>query len=150
MDTPTAHDGIHDPSVADETQHPSHPPHALGAAGEAAAARWLIRRGWRVLAVRWRGGGGEIDIVAERRGVVAACEVKTRTSADPHAPPIAPAQRRRLAGAAQAWLARHPQYADHAVRPDLIVVVPRGPTWSITRVEGIGPDDYPNRVGWSP
>ena len=151
MGTPTTHDGIDDASVADETHHhASHPTHALGAAGEAAAARWLIRRGWRVLAVRWRGGGGEIDIVAERRGVVAACEVKTRTSADPRAPPIAPAQRRRLVRAAQAWLARHPHYADHAVRPDLIVVVPRGPGWSITRVERIQPDDYPNRVGWSP
>ncbi|MGB1377321.1 MAG: YraN family protein [Miltoncostaeaceae bacterium] len=94
--------------------------------------------------------GGEIDIVAEGRGVVAACEMKTRTSADPHAPPIAPAQRRRLLRAAQAWPAPHPHYADHAVRPDLIVVVPRGPGWSITRVEGIQPNDYPNRVGWSP
>jgi len=135
---------MHDGPMAGD---PSHPTHVLGAAGEAAAARWLTRRGWRVLAIRWRGGGGEIDIVAERRGVVAACEVKTRTSADPHAPPIGAAQRRRLMRAAQAWLARHPHYADHAVRPDLIVVVPRGPGWDITRVEGIQPDDYPNRVG---
>jgi putative endonuclease len=119
------------------------PDHALGAAGEAAAARWLIRRGWRVLATGWRGAGGEIDIVAERRGVVAACEVKTRTRHDPLAPPVRPAQRRRLERAAVAWVARHPAYARHALRPDLIVVEPRGPAWHITRIEGIGLDDAP-------
>jgi putative endonuclease len=118
-----------------------HPDHALGAAGEAAAARWLVRRGWRVLATRWRGAGGEIDIVAERRGVVAACEVKTRTAPDPHSPPVGHAQRRRLVRAALAWQARHPAYAEHVVRPDLIVVSPRGPAWHIQRTEGIGPDD---------
>ena len=117
-----------------------HPDHALGAAGEDAAARWLIRRGWRVLARGWRGAGGEIDIVAERRGIVAACEVKTRTTVHPHAPPISHAQRGRLTRAAQAWQARHPAYAQHALRPDLIIVQPHGPRWSITRIEDITPD----------
>ncbi len=127
-----------------------HPDHALGAAGEAAAARWLVRRGWQVLATGWRGAGGEIDIVAERRGVVAACEVKTRTRVDPHMPPVGPAQRRRLARAAQAWWARNPRYAGHVLRPDLIIVVPRGPTWHITRIEDISPEGYSNNVRGSP
>ncbi len=116
-----------------------HPDHLLGAAGEAAAARWLRRRGWQVLATGWRGGGGEIDIVAERRGVVAACEVKTRTTVDPHTLPVADTQRQRLVRAAQAWAARHPAYGDHALRPDLIIVTPRGVGWRITRIEDIGP-----------
>lgn len=125
---------------------PPHPDHALGAAGEDAAARWLIRRGWRVLARGWRAAGGEIDIVAERRGVVAACEVKTRTTMHPHAPPISHAQRMRLARAAQAWQARHPAYSGHAVRPDLIIVMPRGPLWQITRIEDITPDAATRRA----
>ena len=125
---------------------PPHPDHALGAAGEDAAARWLIRRGWRVLARGWRAAGGEIDIVAERRGVVAACEVKTRTTVHPHAPPISHAQRVRLARAAQAWQARHPAYSGHALRPDLIIVVPRGPLWQITRIEDITPDAATRRA----
>lgn len=120
--------------------HP-HPDHALGTAGEAAAARWLVRRGWRVLARRWRGGGGEIDIVAERRGIVAACEVKTRTRTDPQAPPVSYAQRTRITRAALAWQARNPAYAQHVLRPDLIVVVPRGPLWHIARIEDISAGD---------
>jgi putative endonuclease len=124
--------------------------HALGAAGEAAAARWLIRRGWRILATGWRGGGGEIDIVAERRGIVAACEVKTRTTHDPHRPPLRPAQQERLARAALAWSTRHPAFARHAIRPDLIVVQPDGPRWRITRIEDITPERYSNSVRWPP
>lgn len=132
-----------------DDRNPDHrnPDHALGAAGEAAAARWLIRRGWLVLATGWRGGGGEIDIVAERRGIVAACEVKTRTTVDPHSPPIGPGQRRRLARAALAWVDRHPRYARHVIRPDLIIVTPHGPVWRITRIEDITPDDYRRDVG---
>lgn len=116
--------------------------HVLGRAGERAAERWLIRRGWRILATGWRGAGGEIDIVAERRGVLAACEVKTRTRHDPHAPPVRMAQRERLARAALAYVGRHPGFAGHAIRPDLIVVVPRGAGWDITRVEDITPPGY--------
>lgn len=67
-----------------------HPDHVPGAAGEAAAARWLVRPGWRILATGWRAAGGEVDIATEQRGVVAACEVKTRTSIDPTRRPSAP------------------------------------------------------------
>jgi putative endonuclease len=133
--------------VMDATGHPDH---MLGAAGEAAAARWLVRRGWRILATGWRGGGGEIDIVAERRGIVAACEVKTRTSVHPHSPPLREAQRDRLARAALAWGARHPAFRHHVIRPDLIIVRPRGPAWDITRIEDVTPDRYSNRVRSSP
>ncbi len=114
--------------------------HVLGRAGERAAERWLIRRGWRILATGWRGAGGEIDIVAERRGILAACEVKTRTRYDPHTPPIRLAQRERLARAALAYVGRHPAFSYHAIRPDLIVVVPQGAGWQITRIEGIAPE----------
>ncbi len=114
--------------------------HVLGRAGERAAERWLIRRGWRILSTRWRGAGGEIDIVAERRGILAACEVKTRTRYDPHTPPIRRAQRERLARAALAYVGRHPAFSYHAIRPDLIVVVPQGAGWQITRIEGIAPE----------
>ncbi len=49
-----------------------------GAAGEAAAARELARRGGRVLARNYRTRSGEIDLVARFGRELAAVEVKTR------------------------------------------------------------------------
>jgi putative endonuclease len=93
-----------------------------GARGEEAAARFLARRGWSLLARNWRGAGGELDVVAARRGVVAVCEVKTRTSAAALVEPLTAAQRVRIARAAAAFLMLHPELAAHEVRLDLLVV----------------------------
>lgn len=51
----------------------------VGAKGERCAARYLRRRGYRILARNWRTGRYELDIVASVRGVLVIVEVKTRT-----------------------------------------------------------------------
>jgi putative endonuclease len=99
---------------------------AGGNEGERAAARHLVRRGWLILARNWRGAGGELDLVAARRGVVAICEVKTRRDRSALEEPVTAAQRRRIARAAAAYLAGRPDLAGHAVRFDLLSVW-RGP-----------------------
>ncbi len=53
-------------------------PDPRGVAGETAAAQALRRAGYRVLARNVRTPRGEIDIIAERRGVFAFVEVKSR------------------------------------------------------------------------
>jgi len=95
---------------------------ASGRRGERAAARHLTRRGWTILAQRWRGAGGELDLVAARGGVVAVCEVKTR--ADPAAltEPVTAAQQARIRRAGEAFLASRPDLAGLSPRLDLINV----------------------------
>jgi putative endonuclease len=95
-----------------------------GRRAERTAARYLTRRGWTLLATNWRGGGGEIDIVAVRRGVVAVCEVKARRDPSARAEPVLARQRERLVRAAEAFLARRSDLRGHEVRFDVITVAP--------------------------
>jgi putative endonuclease len=50
----------------------------VGVRGEDAAADDYRRRGYRIVARNWRCRLGELDLVAERRGVLVFCEVKSR------------------------------------------------------------------------
>jgi putative endonuclease len=79
-----------------------------GRAAEALAARWLERRGWRVLERNWRSGHKEIDLVVARAGIVAFVEVKSRSRRGFGHPldAITRAKRRDLEHAARAWVAR--------------------------------------------
>ena len=95
-----------------------------GRRGERAARRHLVRRGWTILAERWRGAGGELDLVAARGTTVIACEVKTRSDADALTEPLTVAQRERIARATEAFLAAHPDLDGFAVRLDLMTVRP--------------------------
>jgi len=51
---------------------------ALGDRGEEIVARYLEKRGYRILARNYRSRVGEIDIVAEKDEFIAFVEVKTR------------------------------------------------------------------------
>jgi putative endonuclease len=93
-----------------------------GRRGERAAERHLVRRGWTVVASRWRCAGGELDLVAARGGVVAICEVKARGDPGALDEPVTAAQRARIRRAAEAFLAGRPELAARTVRLDLIAV----------------------------
>lgn len=49
-----------------------------GRAGEEYVCGYLEKRGWKIAARNFRVKGGEIDIIAEKSGVIAFVEVKTR------------------------------------------------------------------------
>ena len=53
-----------------------------GISAESRAAAFLIAKGFRILARRWRCPLGEIDIVARRRRLLVFVEVKARESLD--------------------------------------------------------------------
>ena len=79
---------------------------ALGIAGEAAACAHLERQGYRILARNARADRVELDIVAERAGVLVFVEVKTRRSGNygGAAESVDPRKQARLARGASAWL----------------------------------------------
>jgi putative endonuclease len=56
-------------------------PHLLrGRRGERIACRFLLRQGFDILARRYRGRSGELDIIALEQDTLAFVEVKTRSS----------------------------------------------------------------------
>ena len=78
----------------------------FGAEGEAAACAYLEQRGYRVLARNARADRVELDIVAERGGVLVFVEVKTRRGSDrgSAAEAVDALKRARIARGARAWL----------------------------------------------
>jgi putative endonuclease len=96
----------------------------LGISAESRAAAWLIAHGYRILARRWKCPLGEIDIVAARRHTLIFVEVKARASLDEAAESVTERQKRRIAAAAEVWLADNPLPAIRDIRFDAILVAP--------------------------
>lgn len=117
---------------------------ALGRLGEDLACRELARRGYRILARRYRSRGGELDLVAHHRDALVFVEVKARQSeafGDP-AGAVTPRKQQRLAALAAEYLHRHGLEGE-ACRFDVVTVVTGG---GDPRVEVIE-DAF--RPGWS-
>ncbi|HET7164552.1 MAG TPA: YraN family protein [Pseudolabrys sp.] len=118
-----------------QTDQPSRPPKPaprperqaafrVGISAESRAAAFLIAKGFRILARRWRSPLGEIDIVARRRHLLVFAEVKARASLDEAAEAVSDRQRRRIAAAAEIWLAANPDETIRDIRFDAILVAP--------------------------
>lgn len=105
--------------------------HEAGAAGEKAAADFLIGKGYDILERNYRIRQGEIDLVARDAGAIVFVEVKMRTGAF-MLPREAVDERKqsRLKFAANHYLARTGQ-GDSFCRFDVIEVTPGG----ITHIE---------------
>jgi putative endonuclease len=96
----------------------------LGLSAESRAAAFLIAKGFRILARRWKSPVGEIDIVARRRSTLIFVEVKARASLDDAAWSVTPRQQQRIAAAAEAWLAGNPGVTFQDIRLDVVLVAP--------------------------
>jgi putative endonuclease len=97
-----------------------------GRTAEDVAAAALLRDGWAVLARRVRTPAGELDLVAEREGLLAFVEVKARPSLSEAALALGPRQRARLLAAAECWLAENPGHGAAGMRFDLLLVATDG------------------------
>jgi putative endonuclease len=100
--------------------------YARGVAAEAAACAALAQDGWVVLGRRMRGlrgySTGEIDVVAEKDGLLAFIEVKARATMTDAAFALGARQRARLLRAAEVLLAAHPDWGNAGVRFDVMLV----------------------------
>ncbi len=105
---------------------------AGGVAAEAAAAAALESDGWTVLGRRLRTPAGEIDLVAQRDGLLAIVEVKRRARLADAALALGPRQRARLIAAAEILLAANPSWGPAGVRFDVLLVDATGTVRRIT------------------
>jgi len=93
----------------------------LGDAGERAAARFLRRRGFRVITRGYRTARGEIDLIAREGDTLVFVEVKTRRAGQP-AEAVTPEKERRLTLAALQFLRRY-RLLEQRCRFDVVAVV---------------------------
>ena len=100
------------------------PRRSLGRRGEELAARYLENRGYRIVSRNYRLPFGEIDLVAEANGILAFCEVKSRTGITYGRPfeAVVARKQRRLCMLAQAYLQDHPHLSRREIRFDVLSV----------------------------
>lgn len=96
---------------------------ALGILGEDLACKELERRGYAILARRYRRRGGEIDIIARDGATTVFVEVKTRDGRafGSGADAVTWTKQRRIVTVALDYLARH-RLTERPCRFDVVVV----------------------------
>ena len=95
-----------------------------GRLAEFLAAALLIAKGYRILARRFGGKGGEIDLIAARGGTIAFVEVKARARIEVAETSIGPDKQRHVSRAARRWLASHPGTVGLTYRADAVFLAP--------------------------
>ncbi len=97
-----------------------------GIMAEESVARHYAALGLNVADRRWRGEGGEVDLVIEAPDTVIFVEVKQSTSFDSAAEAITPQQVCRIMEAASEYVGRYPSALSTPMRFDLALVNAQG------------------------
>lgn len=100
-----------------------------GHAAEYVAALYLLAKGYRVCAIRFRTKLGEIDIIARKKDLVVCVEVKARASEESAVFAVTGTAQRRIRAASDIWLARQRDAHRLSIRYDIIAILP----WRIPR-----------------
>jgi putative endonuclease len=95
----------------------------LGKTGEDLACAELQRRGYAIVARRYRCRGGELDIIARRAGTLVFVEVKAREGREfgAAAEAVTPVKQRRMAHLARDYVMRH-HLAECSCRFDVVSI----------------------------
>ncbi len=100
--------------------------HHAGLAAEAQVVRHYLRAGHSVVAQRWRGQGGEIDLVMQQCGRYVFVEVKSARNFATAATKVTARQLIRLAAAADEFLSGVPGGLGNEIRFDVALVDRQG------------------------
>lgn len=98
-----------------------------GVQGEQLAEQYLCGQGMAVIARRYRGGDGEIDLILQDGETVVFCEVKYRPSgrSGMGLMAVTPAKQRRMIHAALTFLMER-EWMDRPVRFDVVEITSSG------------------------
>ncbi|MBI4031378.1 MAG: YraN family protein [Proteobacteria bacterium] len=96
----------------------------FGLLAETAAAVFLMAKGYRILARRYKTPVGEVDLIARRGKTVAFVEVKARRRGADALSSVTPWMQDRISRAAQYYISRNSSFAGCELRFDLIAFAP--------------------------
>ena len=108
-----------------ERSHRARRSGTTGRRGEWLAILFLTAKGYRLLARRFGGKGGEIDLIMMRGRTVIFVEVKARAALDMAAIAITSEKRRLMEARIRQWLARNPWAMERSLRADAVFLAPR-------------------------
>lgn len=112
-------------STARSTAHAART-YARGLQAEDQAAGLMGALGFEILGRRVRTKAGEVDLIARLGDLLVFCEVKVRADLATAGESLLPRQRRRIAAAAEAYLADHPELAALNMRFDAVLMTTAG------------------------
>lgn len=107
-----------------KAQHHRRTTYAAGKRAEWLALIYLLLKGYRPVAWRYKCPAGEVDLIVARRSLVVFVEVKFRADRDTAAFSLTPKQQSRIIRAAQYWALKNRRNYPEAMRFDVIALAP--------------------------
>jgi len=97
---------------------------AEGRKAETQVARWLKRRGWKILDTRFKVAEGEVDLIARRKSLIIFVEVKQRERLSKTEDILTQKNMDRVMAAAEIWVSQNFELLgpDFEIRFDLAII----------------------------
>lgn len=112
--------------------------HLAGHAAEEQAAQAYAAQGYEILERRWRGGGGEVDLILRCAELYVFAEVKTGPNYDAAVARISPRQMQRIQTSAALFLDQFAEGSLSQARLDVVLVYGAGEVQILENAYGQG------------